>query len=253
MPTPVAIKSGPLTIGDIVLVLFCYTFYILCFYVLLAFFLPACFLNCLCLCYAYLLSRAHRSVFSTFYLTLLYLPLFSPILISLNLILPFLSHILILYHTTPYFTSPYLNLLYRTIHPYTSVSGTTYSVSLPPSSVLVSENFISRVVDANELSALTSCRLGKITQVRSTLLFSLYLLFSLCLRITSSLSLFFQYFFISILFYRCYSIQIPFIHLSFYRFIHLLTYLTDLQENVDPSSAGSYKHATNVQNILREQ
>jgi hypothetical protein len=61
------------------------------------------------------------------------------------------------------------NLPHRTVYPYSPspVSGATYSVPLPPSSVLVSENFVSRVVDANELSALTSCRLGKITQVRN--------------------------------------------------------------------------------------
>lgn len=71
--------------------------------------------------------------------------------------------------TTPYRTVPYRTVPYRTVHPYSPypASGATYSVSLPPSSVLVSENFVSRVVDANELSALTSCRLGKITQVRN--------------------------------------------------------------------------------------
>ena len=124
------------------------------------------------------------------------------------------SHLSLSHH--PFFfthsnTSPYLTVPYCTAHPYTSVSGATYSVSLPPSSVLVSENFISRVVDANELSAMTSCRLGKITQVRSTLMFPLYLFVPLCLPISSSISFLFQYYFISILFYRSSSIQIPFI------------------------------------------
>ena len=46
-------------------------------------------------------------------------------------------------------------------------SGSTIPVSicLPPSSVLVSENFISKIVEASELHSYTSCRLGKITQV----------------------------------------------------------------------------------------
>jgi hypothetical protein len=94
-----------------------------------------------------------------------------------------LSHFLtplLTYPPTLLCTVPYRTVLYRTVHPYSPspVSGATYSVPLPPSSVLVSENFVSRVVDANELSALTSCRLGKITQVRNcTLNFSSCLFF----------------------------------------------------------------------------
>ena len=39
------------------------------------------------------------------------------------------------------------------------------SITLPSSSILVSENFVSTIVGAPELPTYTSCRLGKITQV----------------------------------------------------------------------------------------
>ena len=40
------------------------------------------------------------------------------------------------------------------------------AITLPSSAILVSENFVSTIVGASELPTYTSCRLGKITQVR---------------------------------------------------------------------------------------
>lgn len=44
------------------------------------------------------------------------------------------------------------------------VLNANYEGNVPPGSVLVSENFVSKVVAADELSSYTSCKLGSITQ-----------------------------------------------------------------------------------------
>jgi len=44
------------------------------------------------------------------------------------------------------------------------VNSTSKMLELPSSSILVTENFISKVVTSDELAAYTSCRLGRITQ-----------------------------------------------------------------------------------------
>ena len=59
----------------------------------------------------------------------------------------------------------YFTLLFYTFLFFFSGIGNVYSIHLPASSVLVSENFTSKIVEASELNSFTSCRLGKITQV----------------------------------------------------------------------------------------